>query len=141
LFLWLTSLQLNGLDTIARLNDMANLTSCLGSMNNSGIDYIIVSQSTQSIQDVLSTVYATKLAMEIEGEMYNTYFSVYPDRFGFFATVPMQDPLAAASEFERAVTNLRVKGAAINGYTDTGPTTVRYFNDPSTSTSGPKSQS
>jgi predicted TIM-barrel fold metal-dependent hydrolase len=99
-------------------------------MNNNGIGYVIVSQSAPSIQGVLSTANATKFATEINNEMYNTYISVYPDRFGFFATVPMQNPLAAASERERAVAKLKAKGAAINGYTDTGPATVRYLDDP-----------
>jgi predicted TIM-barrel fold metal-dependent hydrolase len=132
-FSQLTSLQPNGLDTIARLNDMANISSRLESMDNSGIGYVIVSQSAPNIQGVLDTANATKFATEINDEMYATYTSVYPDRFGFFAVVPMQDPLAAATELERSVTKLHAKGAAINGYTDIGPpenATVRYLDDP-----------
>jgi uncharacterized protein len=41
-----------------------------------------------------------------------------PDRFAGFATLPMQDPDAAADELVRAVKELRFLGALINGTTD-----------------------
>jgi uncharacterized protein len=41
-----------------------------------------------------------------------------PDRFAGFATLPMQDPDAAANELVRAVKELRFLGALINGTTD-----------------------
>jgi predicted TIM-barrel fold metal-dependent hydrolase len=102
-------------------------------MDNSGIGYVIVSQSAPNIQSVLDTANATKFATETNDGMYADYTSVYPNRFGFFAVVPKQDPPAAATELERAVTELKAKGAAINGYTDIGPpehATVRYLDDP-----------
>jgi predicted TIM-barrel fold metal-dependent hydrolase len=112
---------------------MANITLRLESMDNSGIGYVIVSQSAPSIQGVLDTANATKFSTDINDEMYDTYSRAYPDRFGFFATVPMQDPLAAATELERAIINLEAKGAAINSYTDIGSPgnqRVRYLDDP-----------
>jgi predicted TIM-barrel fold metal-dependent hydrolase len=109
---------------------MADLTSRLESMVNSGIGYVIVSQSAPSIQGVLDTAKATKFAQEINEEIYNIYSNPHPNRFGFFATVPMQDPLAAASELSSAVLNLSTKGAAIKGYTDIDNQTVRYLDDP-----------
>lgn len=102
-------------------------------MDQSGIDYVIVSISAPGIQGVPDTANATKFATEINDEMYNTYVKPYPDRFGFFATVPMQDPTAAAEELERAVIELGAKGAAINGYTEIGTPdnfTVQYLDEP-----------
>lgn len=123
-------LSAGGVDTIARLSD---IPSRLQSMDQSGIDYVIVSISAPGIQGIPDTAKATKLATEINDEMYNTYVKAYPDRFGFFATVPMQDPVAAAKELERAVKKLDAKGAAINGYTEIGTPdnlTIQYLDEP-----------
>lgn len=101
-------------------------------MSNSGIDYVIVSLSAPGIQGVYDTTCAIKFSTDINNELYFKYADAYPDKFGFFATVPMQDPIAAASELERAVTVLGAKGAAINGYTDIGSpanSTARYLDD------------
>jgi len=117
------------LDSIARLDDIPER---LSSMNNSGIDYVIVSLSAPGIQGVYDTVSAIKFSTDINDELYFKYTDAYPDKFGFFATVPMQDPIAAACELERAVTVLGAKGAAINGYTDIGSpanSTARYLDD------------
>ena len=101
-------------------------------MNNSGISYVIVSLSAPGIQGVHDTASAIKFSTDINDELYLKYADAYPDKFGFFATVPMQDPIAAASELERAVTVLGAKGAAVNGYTDIGSpanSTARYLDD------------
>ena len=42
----------------------------------------------------------------------------HPDRFAGFAHLPMTDPDAAADELERAVTELGLRGAMVNGTTD-----------------------
>jgi len=44
----------------------------------------------------------------------------YPDRLAGFATLPMQDPQAAAQELERAVTSLGFLGALINNTCEDG---------------------
>lgn len=43
------------------------------------------------------------------------YCSAYPDRLRFWAQLPMQAPLAAAAELERAVTQLGAVGVAMGG--------------------------
>jgi predicted TIM-barrel fold metal-dependent hydrolase len=50
----------------------------------------------------------------------------YPDRFAGFAHLPMSAPEAAADELERAVCDLNLCGAMINGTTD-----GRFLDDPS----------
>ncbi len=42
----------------------------------------------------------------------------HPDRFAGFAALPLQDPVAAIAELERAVTQLGFVGALINGHTN-----------------------
>ncbi|KAF2036113.1 hypothetical protein EK21DRAFT_96093 [Setomelanomma holmii] len=121
----------NGEDTLFRLFD---IPSRLASMDNAGISYVIVSIGAPGIQGISDTANATKFATEINDELYNTYVKSYPSRFGFFATVPMQDPPAAAAELECAVTTLGAKGAMINGYTevlnpDTGSVEIQYLDE------------
>jgi 2,3-dihydroxybenzoate decarboxylase len=54
-----------------------------------------------------------------------------PDRFASFAALPMQDPDAAVLELRRAVTDLGLVGALINGFSQVGaPGTVVYLDDP-----------
>jgi gamma-resorcylate decarboxylase len=55
----------------------------------------------------------------------------HPDRFAGFAALPMQDPQAAASEFERCVRDLKFKGALVNSYSQLGsPDTAIYYDAP-----------
>ena len=49
----------------------------------------------------------------------------HPDRFAAFATLPTPDPGAAADELERAVGELGMKGAMVNGHTG-----GRFLDDP-----------
>jgi 2,3-dihydroxybenzoate decarboxylase len=42
----------------------------------------------------------------------------HPTRFAGLATLPLQNPKAAADELERAVTQLGLKGAMVNGHTN-----------------------
>lgn len=51
----------------------------------------------------------------------------HPARFAAFATLPMQVPEAAADELERAVKELRMKGALINGHSDGRFLDDRFF--------------
>ncbi|KAF7520306.1 hypothetical protein G7054_g12807 [Neopestalotiopsis clavispora] len=114
-------------DIESRLTD---IPARLQSMDDSGIGYVIISLTSPGIECVFNATNATKLATEVNDEMYADYVQAYPDRFGFFATVPMQDPTAAAAELERAVTQLGAKGALINGYSMIGTPdnyTVQYL--------------
>jgi gamma-resorcylate decarboxylase len=116
-------------DIESRLTD---IPARLQSMDDSGIGYVIISLTSPGIEGVFNATNATKLATEVNDEMYADYVQAYPDRFGFFATVPMQDPTAAAAELERAVTQLGAKGALINGYSMIGTPdnyTVQYLDD------------
>jgi 2,3-dihydroxybenzoate decarboxylase len=53
-----------------------------------------------------------------------------PDRYAGFASIAVHDPDVAVRELERAVTRLGLKGAMINGYTNTkDPQRVEYLDD------------
>lgn len=104
-------------------------------MDNAGISYIVVSTSAPGIQGVSNITAATLMAIDINDEMFEKYVQPHPSRFGFFATVPLQNATAAALELERAVTVLGAKGAMIYGYTEvtietTGAVDIVYLDDP-----------
>jgi hypothetical protein len=99
----------------------------------SGISYVVVSISAPAIQGIPDPANATKFAKELNDEVHDNFVKLHSDRFGFFAAVPMQDPVAAATELERAVA-LGAKDAMINGYTEvTDPVTasieIQYLDD------------
>jgi 2,3-dihydroxybenzoate decarboxylase len=57
----------------------------------------------------------------------------HPGRLRAFATVPLQEPELAAEELERAVRDLGLIGALVNGYTNIGDeNTGRYLDEPET---------
>ena len=62
--------------------------------------------------------------------MANCFVKNNPGRFLGFATVPLQDPAAAARELECAVKEPGFVGANINGYTNIGDeNTARYLDE------------
>lgn len=125
-------MQPNGIDTISRLT---NITSRLSSMDNAGISYVVVSIGAPGIQGIPNATQAVQLAQEINDEIYTTYVKSHPSRFGFWASVAMQNATAAALELERSVKHLGAKGAMIHGYTEVlNPTTneieIQYLDEP-----------
>jgi 2,3-dihydroxybenzoate decarboxylase len=58
--------------------------------------------------------------------------AAHPDRYAGLAALPMQDPAAATAELERAVRQLGLSGALVNGYSCLGDRdTGLYLDDPS----------
>src|SRR5205085_1993196 len=50
------------------------------------------------------------------------------DRFGAFAALPLQDPVAAAQELTRAVQDLGFVGALVNGFSQVGnEDNIKYY--------------
>ncbi len=58
--------------------------------------------------------FATRWATTVNDSLAQ-FCSADPDRFYFWAQIPMQDPQAAAKELERAVTELGAQGVSIGG--------------------------
>lgn len=91
----------------------------LAAMDDTGLDVQILSLSTPGVQNLdrgdavaLQTATNDRLAAAIRA---------HPDRFGGFAALATPDPAAAASEFERAVTQLGLDGALVFGRTRERP--------------------
>jgi 2,3-dihydroxybenzoate decarboxylase len=102
-------------DIERRLVDFDQLR--LETMDEAGIDLAVLSVTTPGVQAETDAKTAIGLARDandlLAGEVQKR-----PRRYAGFAHLPMQDAGAAATELERAVKQLRFKGALINGQTN-----------------------
>ena len=94
----------------------------LRQMDIMGVDMQIL--STAGVQ-MLPAAEAIPLARNANDQL-AAAIKAHPDRLAGFATLPMQDPEAAAAELERAVRQLGLKGAMTYGRTN-----ERFLDDPS----------
>jgi 2,3-dihydroxybenzoate decarboxylase len=117
-----TWLQSNNPVGYQRLYDRGPLR--LEQMDAAGIDFQILSLFDPGVQEGADVPRAIDLARRANDELAETVRG-NPHRFGGFATLATQDPDAAAAELERAVTDLGLVGALINGHTQ-----GRYLDDP-----------
>jgi gamma-resorcylate decarboxylase len=102
----------------------------LAEMDRAGIEIEIISLNSNGVQSVLDAGKAVELARKANDALAET-IAKRPDRFAGFAALPMQDPQAAASEFERCVRDLKFKGALVNSYSQLGsPDTAIYYDAP-----------
>lgn len=116
---WLESNNRTGFD---RLYDRGPLR--LEQMDAAGIDFQILSLFDPGVQEYDDAAVAVDYARRANDDLADTVRQ-YPDRFGGFATLATQDPDAAAAELRRAVVDLGLVGALINGHTH-----GRYLDDP-----------
>lgn len=98
-----------------RLTDFDDVR--LQEMDAAGIDYVILSQTGPGVQVEKDTAVAIARSKE-NNDFLAQQIARHPTRYGGFATLPMQDPKAAADELERAVKELGFKGALVNGHTN-----------------------
>ncbi len=98
----------------AQLEDLG--ADRLHHMDIMGIDVQVLSYTAAGLPTI-PAVEAVPVAREINDQLASA-IQAHPDRFAGFATLPMSDPAAAASELERAVSKLGLKGAMINGRTN-----------------------
>ena len=96
----------------------------LSQMDKAGIDYVVLSQTGPAVQAEQTVEGAVTRAREVN-DFLAAKVAKHPTRLGGFAALPMQDPLKAAEELERAVTQLGFKGALVNGHTH-----GTYYDDP-----------
>jgi 2,3-dihydroxybenzoate decarboxylase len=79
----------------------------------------VLSLGGAAIQDELDVARAVERARKANDAL-ASIISTRSDRYVGFASLPMQDPGAAAAELERAVRDLSLRGALVNGYTSIG---------------------
>lgn len=98
----------------SRLFDFEELR--LNEMDKHGIDMSVLSVTTPGVQAERDRNTAVAKAREAN-DFLATVIQRNPTRFSGFAHLALQDPVEAANELERAVTQLGLRGALINGHT------------------------
>jgi gamma-resorcylate decarboxylase len=91
----------------------------LAEMDAAGIEYAILSLNSPGIQAETDPHQAVNDAKQVNDTLAETV-AAHHDRYGGFATLPMQDPQAAAAELERCTAELGFHGAMLNGFTNIG---------------------
>jgi 2,3-dihydroxybenzoate decarboxylase len=119
----------NWMDIVSRrLRDFG--ADRLAGMDASGISVAILSHTVPAVQGIVDSAGAVTAAREINDRLAEEVRR-QPTRYAGFAGIALQDPASAPFELERAVTRLGLKGAMINGYTNTrDPQRVEYLDDP-----------
>lgn len=99
-------------------------------MDEQGIDITVLSLTSPGAQSIIDVQQAIDFAKQTNDHIAENFVAKHPDRFQSFATVALQSPKAAADELERAVKQLGMKGALINGYTNIGDiNTAQYLDE------------
>jgi 5-carboxyvanillate decarboxylase len=106
---------------ITRLKELG--AQRLADMDASGIDRQIISLTSPGVQ-VFDAATATALARDANDELSAAVRS-HPERYAGLTAVAPQDPRAAASEIERGMRQLGMKGVIINSHT-----LGEYLDDP-----------
>jgi len=106
----------------AQLTDFGELR--LSAMDRAGIDMVVLSQTGPGVQGETDTALAISRAQQ-SNDFLASRIERHPTRFAGFASLPMQSPEAACRELERAVGQLGLKGALVNGHT-----LGTYYDDP-----------
>ncbi len=101
-----------GAETLAaRLADIG--AARIRGMDEAGIDVQVLSHGSPSTQ-LLAADVAIPLSRRVNDRLHRA-IADFPDRLAAFAALPTADPVAAADELERAVSELGFKGAMIHG--------------------------
>ena len=100
----------------------------LAEMDQAGIEIEIISLNSNGVQSILDARKAAELARKANDALAEAV-AKRPDRFAAFAALPMQDPHAAALEFERCVRDLKFKGALVNSFSQIGSSDSAVYYD------------
>lgn len=102
----------------------------LASMDAGRVEISLLSHTVPGVQGIVDSAGAVTAAREVNDFLAERVIARHPRRFAGFASIPLQDPAAAARELERSVTRLGFKGAMVNGYTNTAAGDGAYLDEP-----------
>lgn len=103
-------------------------TMRLGEMDAVGIDYSLLSLTAPGVQAETDPRRAVTRARQVNDTLAEIV-AANPTRYGGFATLPMQDPAAAAAELDRCATQLGFPGVMLNGFTNIGDADTGWYYD------------
>ena len=99
-------------------------------MDENGIDIMILSLNSPAVQAICDAQKALDTA-RVANDKLAEAIEKKNNRFRGFAALPMQDPEMAIAELRRAVLELGLVGALVNGYSQIGsPDNDVYLDDP-----------
>jgi len=102
----------------------------LAEMDRLGIALAVLSLGAFGVQDEPDTQRAIAAAAQANDALAGIV-ACHSTRYAGLAALPLQDPMAAAAEAERAVRQLGLKGALVNGYSSIGNLdTGAYYDEP-----------
>lgn len=111
-------------------NALLDTEQRLEQMDDCGIEMAVLSLASDGIQNILDPQLAIRTSREANDALAEIV-AAHADRYAGFAALPMQDVSAAGAELERAVGQLGLKGALVNGYSNLGNLdTAHYYDDP-----------
>ncbi|KOS21965.1 hypothetical protein ESCO_002307 [Escovopsis weberi] len=102
----------------AEITDVGDIR--LQYMDKHGVGFTILSYTAPGVQDIWDAGKAQAFAVEVNNHAAEAV-KAHPDRFGAFATLSMHDPVQAAAELRRCVTELGFLGALVNDTQRAGP--------------------
>ena len=107
---------------------LPDLNLRVNAMDDAEIDVAVLSLTQPGIQAETNKESAI-LASRMMNDLLAERMLKYPGRFAGFAALPMQDPVAAGVELERAVRDLSFVGACINGFSNIGNADTAIYLD------------
>ena len=100
----------------------------IAEMDRGGVEICILSHIAAGIQAIPSVSQATALSRRVNDYLAE-HIAKYPKRLKGFASLPLQDPQAAAQELTRCVRELGFCGALVNGFSQIGEMDSAVFYD------------
>ena len=97
-------------------------------MDQHGIETMLVSLNAPGIQCIPDTRRAIEVARKANDAL-AAQVTRRPDRFRGLAALPLQDPEAAVAELQRAVRDLKLNGALVNGFSQRGDLDTALYYD------------
>jgi len=101
----------------ARLDDLGE--GRLAEMDAAGIEVAVLSHTIGGVEGIADPALAVATARRVN-DFLAAQVAGSGGRFAGFASVALQDVGAAVAELHRAVTELRLRGVMVNGYSDLG---------------------
>lgn len=113
-------------DAERRLLDLAAMR--LEEMDAAGIGYCLLSLTAPGIQGEPDPQRAVVSARQVNDTLAGI-IAAHPDRYGGFASLPMQDPDAAVRELDRCASQLGFPGVMLNGFTNVDDGRTGWYYD------------
>ena len=111
------------------IDRLSDIHGRLRLMDEHGVELQLLSLASDGINGIPERDDAVATAREANDALAEMV-AKYPTRFAGLAALPLQDAEASAEEITRAVRELGLKGALVNGYSSVGNGNGKYLDEP-----------